>query len=294
MNKFEELEQQTLEENKRLLEINDAKREQVKENFFKYAFKRLSCPKLPKDVHSVHEVDQENYLNLEPFDKTAPEKRVVIYTCITGGYDHLTEPVFQKDNVDYVAFTDSESATSKTWNIRKIPEKLLGNNNSYINRYIKLHPHEFFAEYDYAIYIDGNVKVVTDITTLLSLINPKYGLATFRHCIRDCAYEEAKVCVFLNKGNKKQIKKQISRFEKEGFPHHFGLFECTLLFVKIGKESQAIFEAWWNELDGSQSGRDQLALPYCIWKLGIKHEEIAVLGTNVWLSKKFTVYSHQK
>lgn len=286
------IEQETLNTNKKLLEAKGSSK--TKKSFFKRVQNKLFKQDSPIDAFNVQDVDESNYQNLKPFDKDACNKKIAIYTCVTGGYDQIPEPVLNKKNIEYFAFTDSSAFSSQIWKKKDIPEHLLGKDNSYINRYIKLHPHEFFPDYDFVIYIDGNVKLISDITKDLELVNPNIGLATFRHCVRDCAYEEAKACLILNKGNKKQIKSQMRRFEKEGFPHHFGLFECTLLFAKICDESKQIFANWWNELISSQSGRDQLALPYVVWKMKLDPKNIAVIGTNVWLTNKFIISNHNK
>lgn len=257
--------------------------------------KLLSClgfkKSMPVDAYSFLD-DEENFQKIPPFSKDAQDKKIVIYTCITGGYDNLQEPTFTKANITYIAFSDSDSLSSKIWDVRQIPESLKGKSNAYINRYIKMHANELFPNADYAIYIDGSVKITSDISSSLALINPNIGLATFRHCLRDCLFEEAKACLVLKKGNLKYIKKQISLYEKEGLPHHFGLFECTLLFIKIGENSKKLFDAWWSELCRSKSGRDQLALPYVVWKLKIDPKQIAVVGTNVWKSSRFTTSKH--
>lgn len=293
MNNIEQLEKSTIETNKLQLETLNANNKHP--SFLKKVSIRLkkTFGLLPSDSFSVFYENKENYLNLKPRFETN-NKKIVIYTCVTGGYDDLPEPVFQKENVKYVAYTDNKSLKSKIWEIRDIPESLKGKPCPYINRYIKLHSNEFFSDYDFAIYVDGNVKVVTDITTYLGLINPEIGLATYRHCVRDCLYEEAKACLLLKKGNKKNIKKQIKQYKKEGLPAHFGLFECTLLFIKIGEKSEQLFDLWWDELIRSNSGRDQLALPYVVWKLKLNPNDIAVVGTNVWLSKRFSVIPHNK
>ena len=47
----------------------------------------------------------------------------VVYTCISGQYDILTDPVFINKEFDYVCFTD-QPFYSEVWQIRPIPEEL--------------------------------------------------------------------------------------------------------------------------------------------------------------------------
>lgn len=49
----------------------------------------------------------------------------VVYTCITGDYDRLNDPVVVGNGIDYVCFTDSKNVNSKIWKTRPIPDDLL-------------------------------------------------------------------------------------------------------------------------------------------------------------------------
>ena len=55
-----------------------------------------------------------------------------------------------------------------------------------------MHPDVLFEDYNYSIYIDGNIKVIGDLTAYINLIS-KAGIAVHRHGKRDCVYEEAKL-----------------------------------------------------------------------------------------------------
>ena len=69
-----------------------------------------------------------------------------------------------------------------------------------INRYIKLHPQEFFLnEYRYAIYIDGNIRVMSDLSPYTRKCNCKTGIAMHRHVQRICAYKRGGCLYFVRK-----------------------------------------------------------------------------------------------
>ena len=40
------------------------------------------------------------------------DKRIVVYTAITGNYDELKEPIFIDQNIDYVCFTNNKNIKS--------------------------------------------------------------------------------------------------------------------------------------------------------------------------------------
>lgn len=220
-------------------------------------------------------------------------KKIAIYSCIIGNYEKAKEYPFKDKRCDYFLFTDNVSIKSDFWRVKPIPDSLTGKSKTYINRYIKMHPNELFSNYDYVIYVDGSVLITGDIIRLLSTIDKSVGMSGHRHSLRDCVYDEAVACFATRRGNKKNIKKQMSYYKKSGFPRHFGLIECTLLFTKIGEESAHIYNLWWDEFIRSKSNRDQLALPFVFWKLGIDPKMAMVVGTNILNSNDFIVFPHR-
>ena len=220
------------------------------------------------------------------------KKKYAVYTCITGNYDLIKEPIVKFPNMDFFVYSDNE-IKSENWVWRKIPDQLRQLGNTMINRYVKFHPKELFPDYDYAIYVDGNVKIVADIRRLTECTESTSGIAMFNHCLRDCLYEEAKSCILYGKGNKKEIGEQVEKYKKQNFPAHFGLKEATVIFSDLNNNNAAnFFENWWKELYYSKSLRDQIALPYSIWSAGFDISSIGCLGTNVYHSNFFRVYPH--
>ncbi len=211
-----------------------------------------------------------------------------VYTCITGGYEEPSEPIYKC--VDFFLFTDRiENKKDSSWNYRIIDEKeLIGNQ---INRYYKMNPSRVLPSYRFTVYVDGNVQVVSDITVLFEAAQKsKCGIAMHKHSQRECAYVEAEVCILYKRGNIDAIRRQIEKYRKEGFPDNFGLCEATIIVVdNYNPISKQILDAWWDEFTKSGSGRDQLSLPYVIWKCGYKMEDIGFLGDNLMFNPKFRV-----
>lgn len=248
-------------------------------------------PDIPKELFTQVST-YESYL-------ACKQKKIVIYTCITGNYDFLKEPLLEFDHVEYVCFTNHAEEISKEknskWKIKKVPEKITAMyNDTLSNRYLKLHPHELFPDADYCIYVDGNIKVISFLGSYLMKTNVATGIAIFAHGQRCCLYDEANTCILRKKGNRRYIEKQVERYQKEGFPKHFGLYECTILATDLrNTNSKKIFDAWWAEFLDSKSLRDQLSLPYVVWKNGFAYHDIGLLGVNIFDDSKITVYDHR-
>ena len=52
-----------------------------------------------------------------------PKNKKVVYTCISGKYDTLMDPIYVNDDFDYICYTD-QPFKSNIWEIRPIPEEL--------------------------------------------------------------------------------------------------------------------------------------------------------------------------
>lgn len=226
------------------------------------------------------------------------DKKIVVYTCITGGYDALKEPLLSFDNVEYICFTEDaariQKAENTKWAFRQIPAHIAKEyDRTLSNRYIKMHPKELFPDADYAVYVDGNIGIQSFLGTYLLQTKAKTGTAIFAHSQRQCAYVEANVCISRRKGSREAIERQMHSYEKAGFPQNFGLYECTIIATDLTNTLSAeLLEHWWQEFVHSKSCRDQLSLPYVVWKLGMRYTDIGLLGENLFDDSRITVYSH--
>lgn len=267
----------------------------IKESIRKFhiialAKKMIANKKISK--YNAHEQLDNNYTVNVPNNEKLP--KIAVYTCITGNYDkEILEPFLQPSNIDYFLYTDNRETKSVNWEIRELPEKVEEYNNILKNRYLKMHPQELFPEYDYSIYIDGNVEVMSDLTDLVYSLNEKTGISMHRHQFRNCIYNEIEVCKIKKKGNYEKMKKQVERYKKEGFPSGFGMLEATIIVTDLkNKNAKVILDSWWNEFTSSESLRDQIALQYVIWKNNFRIEDFGSLGNNLYKNPKFRVNIH--
>lgn len=229
------------------------------------------------------------------------DKKIVVYTCITGEYEDPLPPLFFAPRIEYKLFTDNETFFARGnkldgWNPMAIPDVAQTYSKSLMNRYVKMHSFELFAgKFDYAIYVDGCVQPVSDLSQYVYDIDQNTGMAFHEHSDRDCIYEEAKACHHWKKGNLGNIDRQIERYKSEGFPKHYGMLECPVIVTDLHNiKAKELLQRWWVEFLKSASGRDQLALPYVLWKAHILSRQVATLGHNIWLDAKIRRYHHGK
>lgn len=196
------------------------------------------------------------------------KKRVVIYTAITKDYDELKEPAIISNQCDYICFTDDPTLISPTWQIRPLPPSDLDIVRQC--RQVKIMPHFFLPEYEYSIWVDGNVEITGDIDQLIEqyFINGDKTLYTFKHPVRDCVYEEAKECIKNGQDNEKIIRKQLALLKSEYYPKHKGLIESNVILRKThSPDVMQLMEQWW-KLVKNYSRRDQLSFNYAAWVTG--------------------------
>lgn len=206
-------------------------------------------------------------------------KKVAIYTCITGGYDKFEEQKIIIPNCDYFIISDREMNCSRYTENINISEVITNDikDSRLQNRYCKMHGHTIFRDYEYSIYLDGNIEILQDISSYLELTNES-GIAFYKHEVRECIYDEGMAVMFLNKADSKQIKKQLKEYAEEGMPAKYGLLAGGVILrnhhSSLGNQ---IMENWWKEYSKWPT-RDQISLMYTLWKMGIGLMDIGIVG----------------
>ena len=98
-------------------------------------------------------------------------KKIAIYTCITGTYDRLIQPAAPPDGLDFICFCDRpdrdrsdndrpDRGRDGQWQLRPLPEEACGDARER-SRYPKFLPHRLLADYDFSVWMDANVGIVS-------------------------------------------------------------------------------------------------------------------------------------
>ena len=204
--------------------------------------------------------------------------KIAVYTSIFGGYDDLVDDQFQMDGVDYICFTDRD-IDSKTWEIVK-STPIYNDSNRNAKKY-KILPHRYLKDYDWSVWIDGNIKVISDIRGLCT--DDPYKVYDHMQVFdkRNCIYEEARAILNFGKINSEKtpergmknwkdnpnvIVNQMNRYMSEGYPADNGLATNPII-IRNHHDSDVIknMEDWWTEIKYN-SKRDQLSFNYIAWK----------------------------
>lgn len=216
-----------------------------------------------------------------------------VYTAVFGGYDQIEDPMYVNPNLDYYAFTDAELPEDSIWkkvDLSKYPH-LSDLDNYHLAKYIKMFPYEFFPDYDFSIWIDGNVKLIAD-TYPVAIMSHGSPMATYANPLHDCIYTEARYMVFQGRLPKLESNIQLEEYRKDGFPDHFGMREFSIIYRDHShKECYDMMKEWWEHVN-KYTMRDQLSLPFILWKNGKTIDYIRCLGENWRWNPRFKQKEH--
>ncbi|MFG6656280.1 glycosyltransferase domain-containing protein [Scandinavium sp. M-37] len=197
------------------------------------------------------------------------KNRLVIYSVITGGYDKVLPVENIDSDCDYYIVSNEHIVLPEPWKLLTPSTDGLDNKN--FNRYYKINPHILFPNHQHSLYIDGNILLCGDIYNWSKAQLSNNDFAIFNHPERDNIFDEGKICSFIGTDYFWVINRQLKKYKAEGFNYR-ELFEANILLRSHNKaDVMRLMEMWWSEYSSEFSAkRDQLALPYVIWKMNYK------------------------
>ncbi len=258
---------------------------------FKHIYHRLFKRKL-YDVDFFYDMNED-----VTYKKDIGDDKIVVYTCVVGEYDTIKEPLYINPNIDYIVVTDLDVREDSAWRKIDIANLKLPSNMtaSQKNRYVKMHPHLIFPEYEYSIYIDGSIRVVADIIPLVYSMGTACFLGMHNHPVRRKISTECNAVLFSKKNvDEKILKKQVSNYYKQGYDDSYGILEGTVIVRKHNNpECIDLMNDWWDEMK-TYPTRDQISLPYVLWKRKVSNKLIHRFPGCVFTNYRISWEKHLK
>lgn len=225
---------------------------------------------------------------LPDYDKPK-DKKIAVYTALTGDYDNVNEILYKEEGVDYLLFTNNPSVQSNTWKVVLVKSEL---DNQLLSREIKMLPHKYLdKKYDLSIYIDANAVIYGELSNLSYYCDENISLAITKHSVRNTLKEEFDACVSIKGIDRTVADLQYERYVQDGFVDNIPLVECGLLIRNHHDvDLQKLMMEWYLEY---QNGirRDQLSLLPLISKSHF--DRYIVLNGSVWHNQYFKLVSHK-
>lgn len=218
--------------------------------------------------------------------------RVVFFTAVAGGYDRILPPVVIDERADYVAFTDDpRHDNGSIWQERRFD--FVDADPSRTARFAKTHPHLYFADYDAAVWVDGNLQIACRYADLMKGQSADTGLVTWIHPFRDCVYDEIEECQRRNKDDPGVMQAHVQQLRAAGYPAKYGLVESSVIvFNRLGPAEIAFLTDWWRLIDNG-SRRDQLSFNPALWRNpGVKVGYLGEHGVQMRNDPRFVFRRH--
>jgi hypothetical protein len=140
-------------------------------------------------------------------------------------------------------------------------------------RHYKALPHRYIPDTDVWIWVDANVRLLIPPERAVVKWLGDGGLAVFNHPDRSCLYDEADFCGRKGKDGRDVLAKQIRKYAADGMPRKWGLAETRCVIRRNTPRMAELGEMWWAEIE-RHSFRDQVSLPCCCWKMGLRWKVI--------------------
>ncbi|MCL6528443.1 MAG: DUF616 domain-containing protein [Thermaceae bacterium] len=197
----------------------------------------------------------------------------VVYTALFGDYDVLYDiPIEYTKYCDFICFTDNIRLNVKNWIIRYVDSSFMS--PVFLNRRYKMLPHLYLTEYHSSLYIDSNIIIKSNPIDLYYKYLTKYDILFPHHFKRKCVYDEFIECIKLGKINIFLGMRQIITYKRNGMPFNFGLSENGIILRNHNKHNVIqIMNLWWDEYL-KYPYRDQISLPYALYKLNMRYNFI--------------------
>lgn len=208
--------------------------------------------------------------------------KIIIYTCITGGYDSLPEPVTVPEDFHFVCFASSpEQFKSTSWELRPLPSSAKGGDKQK-SRYPKFLPHEFFPDCRFSLWMDANIRISDPafFDIVRNKVSQGVRFAAIRHPLRDDIYQEAEECIRIGRAALGDMKRVCHFLKSEAYPQNSGMTENNIILREHNDPVVVATDIQWKELFDRFPFRDQLLSGYCLKSHGIVPDFLLDEGMN--------------
>lgn len=216
----------------------------------------------------------------------------LIYTAVFGGYDRVYPPMQCEPDVDYCIVTDDASIEVRGWKTHVVNAEDFETPKS-ANLYYRALVHRVLPGYDASLYVDGNVRLKYSSADLFdALTDSGSAIIMFKHPLRISVKEELSNVLLAGKLKHSEVaQREFLDYINDGFQDDVGLGE-TGIMLKNHNHPQLddAMVLWWEKFRKYLT-RDQLSLPYVIWKTDLPISWLAGSFRNP--NPHFALYPHQ-
>lgn len=216
---------------------------------------------------------------------------VAVYRCLFDDYDYFLKDLYVSSNIDYYLFTDDQNINSH--NYKKILKGKTEKNSSLDNRNIKLIVPNELLNYDVTIYLDTNINIVGDISSLIeNFLSSEAEIGLFQHPYHNFLSDDVDMCIASEKSNIEVMNNELAYYENEGLIPREGFSDNSIIFRKQQNENMLHAMKYWMNLLKLYSGRDQISLPIVRSKFNL-NEHFFNFSPRTKNNDYFVVFPHK-
>lgn len=217
-------------------------------------------------------------------------KQIAVYTCVVNDYDEVEEPLSISPECDYYIISDKKPEKESVFQYIDIndcvPESITDATRQ--NRYCKINAHKIFPQYRYSIYADGSIRTKKNIVEKINDL-PVTRIITRSRKNWDNVYYEIFRRIVTERDNIELFMKQAEAYWLQGMPESFASLECAVLIREHNHPlCKKLMEDWWEQIE-QFSRRDQVSLPYVLWKNGYKIEDVGTVNGDEMFNEKYMI-----
>lgn len=198
---------------------------------------------------------------------------VIVYTCVTGGYEPTLMPATGEPGLRFVCFTDHpEKIDAPGWEKRPLesPDRLTSGHD--INRFHKIFAHRLFPDARWSIYLDGSIVLTGNLRDLVDAVERQgAALGAFWHPNGHGLRGEAELCrqYRFDRRDCSLIEEQLEFYRHRGLDLEA---KTPMNGVLVRDHSEPNLELamniWWAQLF-KFTQRDQISLTYSLREAGV-------------------------
>jgi len=199
-------------------------------------------------------------------------KNIVIYKVLIGDYDQLIKEMFNttRDNdifkFDYVLISDMPISVPPPWRLVLIKRKY--SSPAVENRFYKINVPEILNRYDYSIYLDSNISIKDDLSSLMcGIVNDNNYIYAYPHFRNTTIEEEILNCFIFSKISYFEMH-EARKFFADSLKNRIG-FECGVLVRKKPDDKLCKFQITWFDSYLNNIKRDQFYFMMALDKHGL-------------------------
>ncbi|MDA9033433.1 DUF616 domain-containing protein [Gammaproteobacteria bacterium] len=218
------------------------------------------------------------------------DQRLVVYTCVTGGFDSI-EDIPSDFPFECIVFTDDSNLTAHGWRIVVLENQEISKIE--LNRKLKILSSQLLSEYRYTLYIDGNVKIEPAASEFIeALLSSPSIISLNRHPRFTSVYDDLFEIFRAGIAPGYKVKKVFSDCLRAGISLSDNFYECNIIFRKNCHSVTLLNNLWWYFYKVG-SGRDQGAFRLATFVANIEPTDLQLGDIRSSSGSVFSVLHHK-